>query len=112
MINAVHAADESGVVVARLWQEFRSEPWPARLNGAELAGIDLVTLDADLAGCVDTWLNNGGLLDARRLRIVNRRLRELEQVLPQLTEADAPRRWRRLHQLAQHISDDTLYPTN
>jgi hypothetical protein len=112
MINPVNAADESQVVVARLWREFRSEPWPARLNGAELAGIDLVTLDADLAGCVHTWLNNGGLLDARRLRTLNRRIRELEQVLPQLTEADAPRRWQRLHELAQRVSDDSPYPTD
>ncbi|MEU8034707.1 hypothetical protein AB0C13_40250 [Streptomyces sp. NPDC049099] len=77
-----------------------------------MAGIDLVTLDADLAGCVDTWLNNGGLLDARRIRTLNRRIRELEQVLPHLTEADAPRRWQRLHQLAQRVSDDTPCPTN
>ncbi|TJZ57513.1 hypothetical protein FCH28_06030 [Streptomyces piniterrae] len=111
-MSAVNPPDESEAVVARLWQEFRSEPWPARLNGAELVGIELVTLDADLAGCVHSWLNNGGYLDPRRRRTLNRRIRELEQVLPQLTEADAPQRWHRLHQMAQRVSGDSPYPTN
>ncbi|UWE11772.1 hypothetical protein [Actinacidiphila bryophytorum] len=92
-------------VVASLFQEFRSEKWPPRLNIAERAGVDLVMLDADIAGCVTTWLSNGGSLDARRLEILRRKLSDLEQVLPELDEADNPRLWRLWHEMARLILD-------
>lgn len=50
-------------------------------------------LDADIAGCVTTWLSHGGVLHARRLGILRRRIRALNQVLPELDEADNPRLW-------------------
>ena len=54
-------------------------------------------LDADIAGCVTTWLGNDGFLDARRLRILRRRICDLEQVLPELEEADNLRLWQLWH---------------
>ncbi|MCX5563493.1 hypothetical protein [Streptomyces sp. NBC_00038] len=52
-------------VVSRLWQEHLDAEFPAGLRGAELAGIDMVLLDADIAGCVTTWRGNGGFLTDR-----------------------------------------------
>ncbi|WP_392972479.1 hypothetical protein [Streptomyces sp. LN245] len=47
----------------RLWQEHLDAAFPAGLRGAEPAGIDVVLLDATAAGCVSTWLSDGGALD-------------------------------------------------
>ncbi|MFD9004781.1 hypothetical protein ACFV0T_28115 [Streptomyces sp. NPDC059582] len=104
--------DAPEAVVARLLQELRNETWPARLNTAERAGIDLVLLDADIAGHVTTWLSNGARLDARRMAILRRRISDLEQVLPQLDEADNPRLWQLWHQMTRLISDTAAHPTD
>lgn len=63
-MGGVPGSDTPQALVTRLFRELRNERWPAHLNAAERAGIDLVMLDADIAGCVTTWLSNGGSLDA------------------------------------------------
>ncbi|MFI0405390.1 hypothetical protein [Actinomadura sp. 3N508] len=91
--------------VARLWREHVSAPFPARLNGADRAGFDMVMLDADPSGCVWTWLTHGGSLDERRHRTLLVNIDRLDQVLPCLDEADDPPYWRRLHQMSQLVAD-------
>ncbi|MET8276479.1 MULTISPECIES: hypothetical protein [unclassified Streptomyces] len=86
--------------VARLWQEHLDAEFPARLRSAELEGIDMVMLDADIAGCVTTWRNNDGSLEREPLRILRHCITELDKVLPLLTEAEEFRYYERLHQLA------------
>ncbi|MFD8570514.1 hypothetical protein [Streptomyces sp. NPDC059639] len=103
------ASETPRAAVARLFQEIRKETWPAHLNTAERAGIDLVMLDADLAGCVTTWLSNNGVLDARRLAILRRRLSDLEQVMPEIDEADNTRLWQLWHDVGQLVCES---PTN
>ncbi|MEV6056995.1 hypothetical protein [Streptomyces sp. NPDC052107] len=95
-------SEESGyeAVVARLWQEHLDAKFPAGLRGAELDGIDLVMLDADIAGCVTTWRNNGGFLDVERLRILRDCITEFDKVLPLLVDTEELRYYKRLHQLA------------
>lgn len=68
--RAVHRVCEcSGMTpddsVQRLWDEHCDAPFPARLGGQEIAGVEMVMLDADIAGCVQTWLANKGQLDKR-----------------------------------------------
>ncbi len=99
--------DSDFEVISRLWQEFWVAPFPARLRGVELAGQDMVLLDADLAGCVSTWVNNGGELDAWRLGILGECLTALEEALPQITDAEGLDYYRRLH----HMSRLTLMAT-
>ncbi|GGV20548.1 hypothetical protein GCM10010260_70630 [Streptomyces filipinensis] len=94
--------------VAPLWQEHLDAEFPAALRGAELDGIDLVMLDADIAGCVSTWCGNGGFLDAERLRTLRRCVTELDKVLPLLMNAEELRYYKRLHRLATHL---TVRPT-
>ncbi|WP_344637328.1 hypothetical protein [Kitasatospora cystarginea] len=106
------ATDEPEAVVCRLWQESRSESWPSRLNEAEPAGVDLAALDVRLSGCIHTWLHNRGSFDVRHLHTTRVLLRELEQVLPELTEEDNPRIWQRYHQMAQLISDKSSHSAN
>ncbi|WP_329538055.1 hypothetical protein OG568_58330 (plasmid) [Streptomyces sp. NBC_01450] len=86
-------------------------PFPAGLRGADRADIDMVMLDADIAGCVSSWLNSGGSLDAARHRGLRNRIAHLDQILPLLNEADDPPYWQRLHRLAQLVSETGPQPT-
>ncbi|WP_205008525.1 hypothetical protein [Streptomyces sp. Cmuel-A718b] len=52
--NATSGKDELEAAVSHLWREHQQAPFPAGLRGAERADIDLVLLDADIAGCVST----------------------------------------------------------
>ncbi|BDM74171.1 hypothetical protein HEK616_76580 (plasmid) [Streptomyces nigrescens] len=90
--------------VARLWQEHVAADFPVRLRGVELAGIDMVLLDADIAGCVSAWRNGDGSLDAERHRILRRCIADLNTILPLLTDEDDHRYYARLHRLAALLS--------
>ncbi|MFB6613333.1 hypothetical protein ACIGFK_03125 [Streptomyces sp. NPDC085524] len=59
-----------------------------------------------------TWLGYGGSLDERRLGILRRRLSDLEQVLPELDEADNPRLWRLWHQMTRLITETDPHATD
>ncbi|MEU9487575.1 hypothetical protein AB0D83_28670 [Streptomyces decoyicus] len=64
----------------------------------------MVLLDADTAGCVLTWLNNGGTLDPERTRILRCRIEDLDRVIPEITESAGIRYFQRLRQLALLVS--------
>ena len=98
---------ERKAAVARLWQEHLDADFPARLRGVELAGIDMVLLDADIAGCVSAWRNGEGSLDAGRRRILRLCIADLNTVLPLLTDEDDheyDEYFGRLHRLAALVS--------
>lgn len=91
-------------VVAALYEAHRALPFPPGLAGADRAGFDLVLVDADIAGCVDTWLVNGGTLDEWRYRILHWRGSQLEQILPALRPGDSPTYWARLFRMAELVA--------
>ncbi|WP_405987952.1 hypothetical protein [Streptomyces sp. NBC_00986] len=99
-MTSVNGDIEREAVVARLWQEHLDAEFPAALRGAELQGVDMVLIDAGIAGCMTTWRGNGGFLDVERLRILRHCVTELDTVLPLLTEPEELRYYERLHQLA------------
>ncbi|MFD9977918.1 hypothetical protein [Streptomyces sp. NPDC059017] len=90
--------------VSRLYREFMELPFPPGLAGADRAGFDMVMLDSDTAGCVFTWIKNGGELEARGRSILLRGIARLDQVIPVLGEADAPEYWHRLHEMARLVA--------
>ncbi|MEV6022773.1 hypothetical protein [Streptomyces sp. NPDC052036] len=57
-------------------------------------------LDADTAGCVLTWLNNGGTLDPERSRILQSCIEDLDRVIPEITDPAGIQYYQRLRQLA------------
>ena len=69
---------------ARLWSHHRAAPFPDRFRAEEVAGVDLVVVDADIAGCVYTWLHSSGPLDRARLTVLREHLRDLASTLPLL----------------------------
>jgi hypothetical protein len=94
-----------------LYEEQERAEFPARLRDSDLAGVDLVLLDVDIAGCVATWLSSGGRLDAARLAVTRNGVRELACVLPLLTDAQEARYFERLPQLAQPALDEASCAT-
>ena len=93
------------LVVASVWSRHALLPFPRRLLGEEVAGVDLVMLDADIAGCVDTWRGNRGRLDEWRRRILRDRLVDLEQVLRHLSADEEVAYFRSLRDLAQSVPE-------
>jgi hypothetical protein len=87
--------------VRLLWDEHRSAPFPDGLAGEEIAGVDIVMLDADIAGCVATALGNHGRPAVERKAVLAKCLDDLDRVLPLLQDEGAREYYERLRRLAQ-----------
>ena len=48
-------------LIEQLWREHYSAAFPQRHYDEDVNGVDLVMLDADVAGCVATFLSRGNL---------------------------------------------------
>jgi len=53
----------------RLWREHREAEYPEGYRDKDVAGVALIRLDADIAGCVSFALG-GGRLDPERAKIL------------------------------------------
>jgi hypothetical protein len=80
--------DERLARVSGLWDEHLRARFPPRLTGEDVAGRDMVLLDADVAGCISTWLSNDGQLDVHRRDVLARCLDDLDHVLAALSDRD------------------------
>lgn len=94
----------------RLWNEHRRAPFPTGLRGAELAGTDMVLLDTETTGCVFTWLNNGGILDPERSRVLQGCVEALNRVVPEIAEHAGAQYYQRLRRLALLASETPQAP--
>ncbi|GAA1891259.1 hypothetical protein [Asanoa iriomotensis] len=72
--------------VRHLYARYRAMPYPREMRPADVAGVSMILLDANVAGCVHTWLANGGALDTKRWQILASCLDDLDRVLPLLTQ--------------------------
>lgn len=75
--------------VAELWAAHYQAPLPPGWRRGSVAGVEMLMLDADIAGCVDSWLRADGALDERRQAILRGRRAQLDRVLPELDGAEA-----------------------
>jgi hypothetical protein len=66
--------------IQTLWQEQSASMFPKGYGGKEIDGIDLVLLDADTSGCIETMMSNGGHLDIWRTAILGLCYRDLAVV--------------------------------
>ena len=85
-----------------LWQQHFEAPFPAGCRGAEVEGTDLVLLDADTAGCVQTFLQMDGHLDLGRVAALGLCYRELAISLRTL-KGEAHAYFSRLENLARLV---------
>jgi hypothetical protein len=94
-----------GDELSRLWRKHQHAEFPPSLRGAERAGVDLVELDADVAGCVEAWRDGGFTLDEDRLKILTKGAENLDAVLPLLSSRAESLYFDRLRRLAAVILD-------
>jgi hypothetical protein len=94
--------DNSPLSIEDLWLQHGASVFPKGLGGEEIGGIDLVMLDADIAGCVHTFLSAKRSLDARRLAILGLCYRDVSRVIPSIAIAHRPH-FERLEVLAGSI---------
>jgi len=71
-----------------MWQAHRDRWFPPRLRGAEVEDIDVILLDANVAGCVNTWLRGGGRLTPERSRILAACVEDLDKVIGVFTDGE------------------------
>jgi len=88
-------------LIEQLWREHMSAPFPQEYRGAEVNGVDMVVLDADVAGCVDTFLSRGNL-NLFQTAILGLCYRNLTCSIPMLSE-DGQTYYRRLELLAELV---------
>ena len=67
----------------QLWREHEATRFPRGRGGDEVARVDLALLDADIAGCVDSYLRRQEL-DAQRARILATCLNDANRILGHL----------------------------
>ncbi|WP_370949671.1 hypothetical protein AB5J62_19475 [Amycolatopsis sp. cg5] len=70
--------------VTTLFDAHLKAPFPGRWRGADVAGFDMVMLDAGPAGCVSVWLERQGLLDDWRWNVLAECEQRLVRVIPEL----------------------------
>src|SRR4051794_35336672 len=87
--------------IADLWQENLHTPFPKHFRGRDLNGIDLVMLDANIAGCVQTFVERGKL-NMFQTAMLGLSYRDATFVLPTLNEEGAAYFWR-LERLAELV---------
>jgi len=75
------------MTIEEVWQQHRSAKFPSELSGRGVEGIDFVMLDADIAGCVSTFLGRRHVLDQWRTAVLGLRLADVERLLPQFEPA-------------------------
>ena len=76
------SVQEKIILIRKLWEEHKSIKFPKGLGGEEINGIDLALLDADTAGCIDTFLksSNQYTLDVSRTAMLGLCYRDLSNV--------------------------------
>jgi hypothetical protein len=90
---------------AQLWAEHQEADFPDRLRGEEIAGVDMVMLDADVAGCVQTWVGSKRRLGEPHRSYLTRCLDDLNRVLRLLDDPSERMYYERLRALARLALD-------
>jgi hypothetical protein len=88
----------------RLWQQHIQAPFPPSCRGRAIEGIELITLDADAAGCLQTYFATGRALTTGHVAILGRCYHDLGVVQRQLT-GEARTYFQRLEQIAGAVLD-------
>jgi len=87
--------------ISDLWQRHLAAPFRKGFRGRDLNGIDFVMLDANIAGCVQTFLERGKL-NLFQTATLGLSYRDVSFVVPTLNEQDAEYFWR-LERLAKLV---------
>jgi hypothetical protein len=89
------------VLISELWAEHKNAPFPKGFRAKDVSGIDFVMLDADVAGCVGTFLGRG-TLNLYQTAILGLSYRNLTYVIPIINDEGKEYFWR-LERLAELV---------
>ena len=89
------------VLISELWTEHKNAAFPKGFRAKDVCGIDFVMLDADVAGCVGTFLGRG-TLNLYQTAILGLSYRNLSYVIPIINDEGKEYFWR-LERLAELI---------
>jgi len=67
--------------ILELWPEHSASSFPQGYVGKVINGIDLPLLDAEIAGCIHTYVHNSGELDHRHIEILRKSLTDLNTIV-------------------------------
>jgi hypothetical protein len=70
--------------IEQLWSEHCRAAFPDEYRGAQIASVELVLLDADIVGCVETFLKRPESLNERQLAVLGLSLRDAARVQQEL----------------------------
>jgi hypothetical protein len=102
-----NTAASSPGIIGIIWQEHLAEGFPPGAHGVVVDGVDLDRLDADIARCIDAFVESDALTSNQR-EILQASVTETNRILPQLA-ADAKAYFQRLEWIAglvaRHGSD-------
>lgn len=88
--------------VAELWEEHRRAPFPPRLRGVDIKGVDLLAVDSDLAGCIYSWMSNDRWLTDAWRSFIARRIGDIDAAMGALDQDEAEY-YARLRELAAMV---------
>ena len=96
-------------MIENLWNEHMQRVFPKGYAGQEIQGFDLVLLDTETAGCIDTFLHDAHKykyrLDEPRIAMLGTCYRALAIIQPFLTSEEAKEYFSRLGRMAGLILD-------
>ncbi|MFI1566852.1 hypothetical protein ACH4ZX_28015 [Streptomyces sp. NPDC020490] len=88
--------------LSRLWEEHMRAPFPAGFRGVDFDGIDLILLDADVAGLVQWELEDG--LDDDGVAVLWTCITRLDTILPLIGEDYCTAYYARLRLMAGDVA--------
>jgi len=91
------------MTIEDVWKEHREASFPSVCRGRDVDGIDFVVLDADIAGCVSTFLQRRQL-DLWRTAVLGVCYRNVTYVLAR-TPIEGRVHFQRLERLARMVLD-------
>ena len=80
-------AASSPAIIRIAWEQHLEAGFPPGAQGVVVDGVDLVRLNADIAGCIDAFVETD-TLDSSQREILQASVAEANRILPQLS-ADA-----------------------
>ncbi len=66
--------------IEQLRNEHKQVLFPPECRGEEINGVDLVMLDADISGCISSFLKSKGRLDPKRIEILEKCQKDLNKL--------------------------------
>lgn len=76
---------DNNTEINKLWEEFRSLPFPNELHDDKYNSLDLELTDTFVAGCISSYLSDSGKLEQSKIEILKNFVSNYENIDCQLS---------------------------